>query len=167
MTATDTRAPESEEGEEPTAEVEAPPAKKRSNLVPAIIVAAGLVVGGFLMKPSAPAAEGEAAKEKEEEVVPGEMATIEPITLNLADGHYLRLGVGIELVEGVPAKEFLEGGDADRFKDLMISEVGDMTVDQVGTTEGRTALKATLRHGAEKLYEDEFVEIYLTEAVVQ
>jgi flagellar FliL protein len=166
MTATDTRAPETEEGEEPAAVAEAPPAKKRSNLVPAIVIAVGLVVGGFLMKPSAPPAEGEAAKE-EEEVVPGEMATIEPITLNLADGHYLRLGVGIELVEGVPAKEFLEGGDADRFKDLMISEVGDMTIEQVSTTEGRTALKATLRHGAEKLYEDEFVEIYLTEAVVQ
>jgi flagellar FliL protein len=166
MTATDTRAPDDDSvaEEEPVASA-APAAKKRSNLVPAIVVAVGLIVAAYLMKPApAPAAEKEA---EEVEIIPGEMATIEPITLNLADGHYLRLGVGVELVEGVPAGEFLEGGHAAKFKDLMIAEVGDLTMADVTTTEGREALKGTLRDGAHELFEEEFSEIYLTEAVVQ
>ena len=167
MSATDTGTPDVDEATQRSSAPEAPARKKRSNLLPAIVIAVGLVVGAFLMKPSAPAPEGDAAAEEEPEILPGEMATIEPITLNLSDGHYLRLGVGIELVEGVPAGEFLEGGDADRFKDLMISEVGGMTIEQVSTTDGREALKSTLRHGAEELYGEEFSEIYLTEAVVQ
>lgn len=167
MTATDTRAPDRDDAADEESSP-APARKKRSNLVPAIVVAVGLIVGGFLMKPSAaPADGGASAEEQPVEIIPGEMATIEPVTLNLADGHYLRLGVSIELVEGVPAKEFLEGGDADRFKDLMIGEVGDMTMADVSTTTGRTELKATLRHGAQKLLGEEFSEVYLTEAVVQ
>jgi flagellar FliL protein len=166
MTATDTRSPDAEDAPEETpAEPVATVVKKRSNLVPAIVVAVGLIVAAFLMKPApAPAEEKEA---EEVEIIPGEMATIEPITLNLSDGHYLRLGVGVELVEGVPAGEFLEGGHAAKFKDLMIAEVGDLTVDQVTTSEGREALKETLRGGAHHLFEEEFSELYFTEAVVQ
>lgn len=170
MTSTVTRAPDSEE---PEAEVDVPASedtgkkkKKKSNLIPALIIAVALIVGAYLMKP-APAGGEAKEEEKVEEVIPGEIATIESMTLNLADGHYLMLGLGMELVEGVPAKEFAESGETDKFKDLIIAKVGDMTVDQVSTTEGREALKETLRHGAKELYPDEFIEIYLTEAVVQ
>jgi flagellar FliL protein len=139
---------------------------KRSNVLPALIIAGGLVVGGFLMKPSAApaAAEEEAA---EEEVVPGELVALESMTLNLSDGHYLRLGVALELVEGVPAKEFEETGATKRFQDLVIDRVADLPSEQFSTAEGRDELKELLRDGGHELFEEEFFEVYLTELVVQ
>jgi len=147
---------------------EAPPAekKKRSNVVPALIIAVGLIVGGFLMKPS-PAPATEEAEAAEEEVIPGELVALEPMTLNLSDGHYLRLGMALELIEGVPAKEFEETGATNRFRDLVIDRVADLPSDQFATAEGRDELKELLRDGGHELFEEEFVEIYLTELVVQ
>ncbi len=139
---------------------------KRSNVLPALIGAGGLVVGGFLMKPSsAPAATEEAAAE--EEAVPGELVALEPMTLNLSDGHYLRLGVALELIEGVEAKEFEESGATNRFRDLIIDRAADLTSGEVATPDGRDQLKSTLRDGGHELFEEEFFEIYLTELVVQ
>ena len=81
MSATDTGTPDADEATQRSSAPEAPARKKRSNLLPAIVVAVGLVVGAFLMKPSAPAPEGDAAAEEEPEILPGEMATIEPILI--------------------------------------------------------------------------------------
>ncbi len=139
---------------------------KRSNVVPAVIIAVGLVVGGFLMKPSgAPAGEEEVVEE--EEVLPGEVVALDAMTLNLSDGHYLRLGVALELIEGVEAKEFEESGATNRFRDLLIERVADLPAEQFTTPEGREELKSLLRDGGHELFEEEFHEVYLTELVVQ
>ncbi|MHB1137597.1 MAG: flagellar basal body-associated FliL family protein [Microthrixaceae bacterium] len=139
---------------------------KRSNVLPALIVAGGLVVGGFMMKPSAaPAAAAEA--EEEEAPIPGELVALESMTLNLSDGRYLRLGVALELVEGVEAAEFEESGATNRFRDLIIDRVADLSADEVATPDGRDQLKSLLRDGGHELFEEEFFEIYLTELVVQ
>ena len=145
----------------------AKPKRHRSNLVPALIIAAGLVAGGFFMGSGGSGDPEAPAEEPEEEVVPGEMVTLEPMTLNLADGRYLRLGLAVELVEGVPGKEWVEHGGSSRYMDLIIDRVGGWSGEQLTAEDGRGELKELLRSGGSELFEEEFSEVYLTEYIVQ
>lgn len=145
-----------------------PPApKRRSNLVPAIIVAVALLGAGFMVRSADKGDSTEAAADEVDELVPGEVVPLEPVTLNLADGRYLRLGVAVELVEGVSGSEWSEHGGASRFMDLIIDRVGEHTGDDLATSEGRDDLKQLLRDGGAELFDEEFSEVYVTQLVVQ
>lgn len=165
MSDTDTIA----ENDSPTAEEPPRAPKSRSLVLPALILAVGLVAGGFLMGSGgsdAPAEEG-AGAEEEHEVVPGEVVPLDPMTLNLADGHYLRLGVAVELVEGVPGAEWVEHGESSKYVDAVIEKVGGWSSEQLTAEGGRDELKGALRAAGTELFEHEFHEVYLTEFIVQ
>lgn len=155
--------------DDPTpAEPQAPARQQRSLVLPALILAVGLVVGGFLMGSGgsdAPAEEH--AAEEGEEVVPGEIVPLEPMTLNLVDGSYLRLGVAVELVEGVPGGEWVEHGESSKYVDAVIEKVGGWSSEQLTAEGGRGELKDVLRDAGTELFEHEFHEVYLTEYIVQ
>lgn len=165
MTMTDTvEAPPSSDA--PDA-VEAPPAptqKRRSNLVPALVLAVGMVGAAFLLKP----APGGAAAEDTTTttVAAGPVVPIEPMTLNLSDGRLIRIGLAIELTEAADAAKFEEHGSTNLLKDLVIFEVARLSPERVGSPEGLDELKATLSQGAHELYGEEFHGLYLTDLVV-
>ncbi|MDQ2678150.1 MAG: flagellar basal body-associated FliL family protein [Actinomycetota bacterium] len=144
----------------------APPAKKRSNLIPALILAVGLLGAGFMvstaMKGGDTTDEAAAA-----EIVPGEIVQLEPMTLNLTDGRYLRLGLAVELVDGVPGSEWVEHGGSSRYMDLIIDRVGERSGEEIVGPGGREELKELLRDGGAELFAEEFSEIYVTEFIVQ
>ena len=67
------------------------------------------------------------------------MLEVDPITINLAGGHFLKLGMGLQVVEG--AHEAPSGAKA---LDLAISQFSGKTIAELSTAEGREKNKAEL-----------------------
>lgn len=142
-----------------------PKGKKKKLLV--IVAAAVLVLGGgggywFLMGPGAAAPEAEAAPVEEPAPVPGEVVTVPAISLNLASGHYLRLGLALQLTA-----EAAEAPDPAAALNLAIDLFSGRTVEEVSTTEGREALRLELELQVTEAYEGEVMAVYLTDYVTQ
>ncbi|NTW40870.1 MAG: flagellar basal body rod protein [Cellulomonadaceae bacterium] len=149
-------------------QVEEAPAKgggKKKKLI-VIIAALVVVIGGaaaywFLMGPGA-ATDEPAAVVETPEPEKGTVAIIESVSINLAGGHYLRLGLGLQLTADVA-----EEPDTARALDLAIALFSGRTVEEVSSAEGRDALKAELLHQLEEAYEGEVMDVYLTDFVTQ
>lgn len=150
----------------------------RGNLVPAVVVAVGLLGGGFIMggkgsDPAAPAAAApaEPAHEKPE---PGQVVVLDPITLNLADGRFLKVGLALQLPAEKAGAKKGHGGEADGDKgfaapalDEAIAVLGDYTYEQLASPGGRSKAKADLSRRVAERYHGEVMEVYFTEFVMQ
>lgn len=140
-------------------------AKKKGGKKRLLVILLVLLVGGaaaywFLLKPAPPADGAAAAEEPAPE--PGAVLVVEPISLNLADGHYLRIGLGLQLTADVA-----EEPDTARALDLVVALFSQRPVAEVTTTEGREALKAELLRQLEESYEGEVMDVYFTDYVTQ
>lgn len=138
----------------------------KSNLVPAIVLALGMVGAAYLMGPGSGESAEAAGPTTTEAPVLGEIATIEPININLADGHFLRVGVGLQLIEGIEKAEF-EKGETAKANDLIIEELGGAQMSELATAEGREKMKATLKKELKETYEGEVTDIFFTDFVMQ
>jgi flagellar FliL protein len=69
----------------------------------------------------------------------GEMLEVEPITINLAGGHFLKLGMGLQVVKGAH-----EAPSSAKALDLAISQFSGKTIAELSTAEGREKNKAEL-----------------------
>ena len=124
--------------------------KKKLIAIALVLVVGGAAAWWFLLRPSGPA-----------EPEPGEVMTMEPIQVNLADGHYLRVGIALQLSA--------EAHEADGSKAL------DATIDLFSGVDKADLAKAgqrqELKHQLEeKLHEDyhgDVLEVYFTEFVTQ
>jgi flagellar protein FliL len=142
------------------------PAAKGSRKKLIVIAVAVVLVGGLAAKftvlqppvdPNAPTT-----------TLPGgELVAVEKMSVNLADGRYLQVGVAIELIEGTVAKEFEKKGKPSKMRDLVITTASALTVAQLSTPEGRDAFKEQLRAGGKELYKGDFHDVYLTDLVMQ
>jgi flagellar protein FliL len=72
------------------------------------------------------------------EPAPGAVVKLDPITVNLAAGHFLKFGLALQ---PIAAAHELDGAKA---LDLAISEFSQMTVDELSTAEGRNKAKEEL-----------------------
>ena len=148
-----------DEKETPAAE-----APKKSKKMLMIIVAAVVLLGGgggafFMMKGSSKA---EAAPKK------GIVTAIDSaITINLADGHYLKLGFSLQQTSDSGSTAV----DTSEALNLAIDEYTGMTVAQLSTEKGRDAAKADLLAQIEKAYTvdkvKDVMDIYFTSFVTQ
>ena len=139
-------------------------APKKSKKMLMIIVAAVVLLGGgggafFMMKGSSSA---EAAPKK------GVVTAIESaITINLADGHYLKLGFSLQQT----ADSGSTAVDPSEALNLAIDEYTGMTVAQLSTENGRDAAKADLLAKIVKAYTidktKDVMDIYFTSFVTQ
>lgn len=141
--------------------------KGKSNLVPALVLAAGIAAGGYFMGGSgdAKATEAEAAPVKEKPI-PGLIATMDPLSVNLAGGHFLKVGIALQLIEGIESGEF-EKGPISKAKDLLIEQIGGMPMEELTSPEGRKKVKDELTKSAKEIYEDEVLDVYFTDFVMQ
>jgi flagellar FliL protein len=125
---------------------------KKKLVVIALLVA--LLGGGgywFFLRPSG----GTQAPE------PGDVLTLDPIQVNLADGHYLSIGVALQLVAGAEVK------DGSKALDAVIDLYSGQNMDDLIKPKTRTELKKELAHEVEGLYDEEVMGVYLTQFVTQ
>ena len=135
-------------------------AKKPKKKLMIIVLVAVLAIGGggayfFLGKGEKDTAEPPPEK--------GAVLTIEPVSLNLAEGHYLRLGLGLQLTADVGT----EVPDTAEALDLAIATFSGHTVAEVTDPATREALTAQLVAALAIAYDGEVMDVYLTNYVTQ
>lgn len=147
-------------GIKPKADAAAPEAEPKKSkkklfvIVGIVVVALAAAAYYFLVM-------GKEAEAAEPAPEPGEVFTVEAMSINLADGHYLRLGLGLQLT--AEAHEL----DAAKARDAAIVLFSGKSVEEVSDPESRDALKGELAHQLDELYEGEVMGVYLTDFVTQ
>ena len=133
---------------------EAPKKSKKKLVAVALVFVLAAAAYWFLFKPSG----------KHEKVEPeaGPVVVLEPIQVNLAAGHYLKIGLALQAT--AEAGEELDGSEA---LDSTIELFSGLPMEEVSLAEDRTKLKRKLLHDLEKRYEGEVFDVYFTEFVTQ
>jgi len=111
---------------------------------------------------------------------PGMMVSIAPLSVNLADNHYLKIGLAVQLVDGAETTEGGgHGGSAATpedawlaehgpvIRDLLISELGGAHVSEFANAAGRENLRNHLLEKANEHLEGSVYALYFTEFVMQ
>jgi flagellar FliL protein len=93
---------------------------------------------------------------------PGAVVTVDPVSLNLADGHYLRIGFGLQLT-----KDTVEAPDTAKALDIAISLYSGRSVAEISDPATRAALKTELVKQLTEEYDGEVMDVYLTNFVTQ
>jgi flagellar FliL protein len=147
---------------------------KKSNLVPAIVIAVGLILGGKMMGGGGSAAAPATATTTTTEVA-GPVVKLDPITLNMADGRFLRVGLGFQLTAEAGKKLGAEAkpdttdaaGEYAKALDLAIDVLGGQNYSELVSPEGRESAKKELVDKLKHAYEGEIEDVYFTEFVLQ
>ena len=141
-------------------------APKKSKKLLMIIVVALVVLGGggagayVMMRGDSAAAQPEPKK--------GIVTPIEnDLTINLADGHYLKLGFALQETEDAGT----EAVDTSEAINLAIDQYTGKSVAELSTEKGRKAAKAELLEKIKKAYQEDgtqkIMDVYYTAFVTQ
>jgi flagellar FliL protein len=127
--------------------------RSKKKLIMVLVAVLALGGGGywFFLKPAGPPGPPK----------PGEVVTLEPIQVNLAGSHYLRVGIALQLVEGA-AKV-----DGSKALDATITEFSGLGMDAVNDPAQRATYKKALEKQLDKSYEGDVMGVYFTEFVTQ
>jgi len=93
---------------------------------------------------------------------PGAVVKLDPITINLAAGHFLKLGLSLQA--SADAGEEVPGAKA---LDAAIALFSGRTVESLAKSEGREKAKAALIKEVSERYENKVYDIYFTDFVMQ
>ncbi|MFC5997318.1 flagellar basal body-associated protein FliL [Quadrisphaera sp. GCM10027208] len=147
--------------DEETGAVTTPNRRRRLVVVGGVVLVVVLAAAWwFLLRPSDEVHAEEAPQ-------PGAVTTLEPITLNLADGRLLKVGLALQL-------PLSEGGDEAEAEvngavalDQAITYFSGKTYDELIGTDGRQAAKAELSAQVAERYHGEVLEVYFTQFLMQ
>ena len=154
----------------------AAPRSGSNNLIPAIVIAVGLVAAGFFMSQGKAEAEDAPKAPKaaaEEGPTDGPVQNLEAITLNLADGRFLKVGLALQLAD---SGEEAEGGEelpSAKALDVAITLLGSYSKDQLADPKIRELVKKKLSEQVSEVYVDPethdtlVTKVYFTEFVMQ
>jgi flagellar protein FliL len=140
------------------------PKKSNKMLMMIIVVAVVALLGGgagafFMMKGDS----AEAAKPEKGTVLPIENA----LTVNLADGHYLKVGFALQQTADAEGHEL----DTSEALNLAIEEYTGKTVAELSTEKGRTQAKEELLKRIVEVYTEDkkkmVMDLYFTTFVIQ
>ena len=145
----------------------------RSNLLPAVVLAVGIAAGGYFVGGSGAAADPDASDEAAEvvELEPGEVVELDSVTVNLANGRFLRVGVAVltssefESLDGEP-REFKPEHQS-RLRDQLIAMFAGRDVSTLTGAENLDAAKAEMLDRINVVLDGHALEVYLTEFVSQ
>lgn len=132
------------------------------------LIGVGVVVGGKLGGGGAAPVAAEPVVETtlpESEKVKA-LVDLDPINVNLADGHYLRVAVSLGLDHVVKAKKGYEFKSAPA-SDVVLKTFTGKTMDELSTPEGRDHAREEIAEALEPFYGHEIVSLYFTEFVMQ
>ncbi len=129
------------------------PAKgSKKKLIMIVVAVLALGGGGYFMflkpKPAGPPE-------------PGEVVTLEPIQINLAAEHYLRVGIALQLTAAA------HEADGSKALDATIDIFSGLPIDEVNNPKHRAKLKEELEKELEELYHHDVMGVYFTEFVTQ
>lgn len=135
-----------------TAEQPAAPAKSRKKLVMVVVLVLAVAAAAywFVLRP-APAGPPK----------PGDVVQLDPIQVNLAGTHYLRIGIALQMVAG--AKE----ADGSKALDATIDEFSGKDMAEVNVPAKRAELKKALVKELTDRYDGAVMGVYFTEFVTQ
>jgi len=170
MSVTTTVIPDAPGTDQPGSEQPKKSRKKLFIIVAVLLVvlgAGGFVGKGMLAKPSEP--------EPDPKTVAGHVDTLAPITLNLADGRYLKLTLALQLSEAAspPPGSVDEAAGAvpelngARALDAAISVLGQHTYRELLAPGGQARAQRSLSARVRKLYPGEVLGVYFTEFLMQ
>lgn len=94
----------------------------------------------------------------------GDVVAMDATTLNLADGHYLKIAVAIQLVKGKASSTSFASSHA---AELTIDEFSNRTVDALSSNAARKKLTADLLAKVQAAYPGEVYDVFLTQFVTQ
>jgi len=141
------------DGEQDKEERAKKPFLKRRSVIAVLIVVLLLGAGAyFVLKPSSGASKPE----------PGAVDPLDSIQINLAGGHYLRLGIALQLRKG--AASDLDGSKA---LDAAINLFSGQSMGELDQGQPRNSLKAKLGQQLSSLYDGDVMGVYFTEFVTQ
>ena len=144
----------------------------KSMMVPAVVVAVAVLGAGFMMKGGGEPAAAAPAPEPTEHAE-GPVVETEPMTLNLADGHYLKVGIALQLkaAEGEGGGGHGGGGEEGpstaKALDLAIESFSKHTKKELSDPHKRDGVKTELARHIAEAYHGEVLDIYFTEFVMQ
>jgi len=134
------------------------PKKSKKKLI--IILLAVLLLGGggagsyfMFFKKSEPAAVT---------YEPGAVVSLDAITVNLADGHFLKISIALQA-----SAEAAEEPNGSKALDIVISQFSNRSVADLSTNEAREEQKKELIEKVKEAYEEEVYDVYFTEFVMQ
>jgi flagellar FliL protein len=134
-------------------------------IVPTVLLVLAVVYFLFL-KPSAAPPAAAAAPSATPSASPsykkGPVLQIEPITINLANGHFLKLGMALQ--ETADAGEEMNGAHA---LDRAIALYSNKSMDELASKDGREKSKEKLLEQVMEDYEKKVFAIYYTTFVMQ
>ncbi|MBB2899641.1 flagellar FliL protein [Kineococcus radiotolerans] len=143
----------------------------------AVLLAGGTGAGVFMLTKGDTAAAAEATPTPT--LTPGDVTALDPISVNLADGHYLKIGVGLQAVAAADAGGHGGGStalDGSKAYDLIISEFSNLSMADLANAEQRNHHKdllqekiihAYMTHDEEGKETQGVMGIYLTSFVMQ
>lgn len=156
---------------------------KKAILIPVIVLVLGLGGGGYFFLGS---------KNKAEAVDPntpttialGSIVSLDPITMNLSDGHVLKVGMALQLVKE-PEGEHLKaamagggghgggskdasplGGEEAKAIDEAIRTLGDSNFNELSKPGGRAHAKEILAEKIKEIYHGDVTDVYFTDFVM-
>jgi flagellar FliL protein len=130
--------------------------KKKGKLVMIIIIVLVLVLGGVgylkFVKKKGPAPAPKA----------GAVVALDAITINLTGGHFLKLGLALQVTAKVK-----EAPDGSKALDLAVNELSNRSIAELSSNKTRNTIKEELKEKVVKAYDDEVMDIYFTQFVMQ
>ncbi|GAB3598197.1 hypothetical protein GCM10027446_27890 [Angustibacter peucedani] len=137
---------------------DAPKKKGKLKLVVVAVLVLALAGGGawfFVLKPKG----GPAEPKKPEK---GAVLAVDPVSINLADGHYLKLGFGLQLTKSVK-----EEPDPSHALAIAIDMFSGQSMAKLAKTEERRKAVEALTKAIEEAYEGDVMDLYPTTLVMQ
>ena len=163
--------PDQRKGGAPLGTDDEAPAKggRKKKLIGAVVLLVALLAAGggaFVMFTGGGGEEAEAAEAAEPEPEPGAVVPLEPITINLADGRYLQVGIALQEAVAEGGGEHAET-DGSQALDILIHHLSGKPMSELASTEQRDAVKAELVEEIKHAYHDHVYDIYFTSFVMQ
>jgi flagellar FliL protein len=124
--------------------------KKKIVLLLVLVLAIGGAAYWFVLKPT-----------PKTEPTPGEVVRLEPIQVNLAAGHYLKIGIALQLTASA------HEADGSKALDATIELFSGRSMDELTRPDERAKLKKELDKELEQLYHGEVMDVYFTDFVTQ
>ncbi len=133
-----------------------------------LIMVAVLAIAGaayfLVLKPKGDAAAAAGAPSPSPSYVAGAVVPLDSITINLAGGHFLKLGMALQTAEGGGGHGDVDGSKA---LDAAIELFSNKPLDELADAKGREHAKEELVEEVTHLYHGGVYDIYFTEFVMQ